>query len=159
MIMGRRIFQYITIAAMLATSATAAAQSSASGQTLEGAWNVAVAFNEPGLPPCAPAPSVVTTTSPGRGTVIADSCYASESAGYGSWVRAGNNQFAIAFVGNSFGSDGTVGSTYKVRAWVSLTTTQNSFVGPFTTEIFDLGGNLLATFTGTVTATRIVVEP
>jgi hypothetical protein len=159
MTISRRIPYYLTIAAMLVSSLTAMAQSPVSGQALEGAWNVALVFNQPGLPPCAPAPSAAWATGPGRGIVIADSCYASESAGYGSWVRTGNNQFAITFVGNSFGPDGTVSSTYKVRAWVSLNSTQNSFTGPFRTEIFDLAGNLLATFTGTATGTPVVVEP
>ena len=91
--------------------------------------------------------------------MIADSCYASESAGYGVWARTGNNQFAITFIGNSFGADGLVASTYKVRANVSLGPTLNTFSGRFTTEIFDLGNNLIATFTGTVTGVRVVAEP
>lgn len=158
MTIGKRISHYILIAAMLSCSTTTA-QSLLPVQTLEGAWNASLVFNEPGLPPCAPAPALAVATAPGRGTMVAESCYASESAGYGAWLRTGNNQFAITFIGNSFGADGTVSGTYKVRAWVSLNSTQNSFTGPFTSEIFDLGGNLLVTFTGTVTGTRIVVEP
>jgi hypothetical protein len=128
---------------MLAFSTTAMAQSTVSGQTLEGAWNGTLVFQEQGLPPCAPAGAVFTAVSPGRGTVIAESCYASEGAGYGS----------------SFGPDGTVVATYKVRASVSLGPTGNSFAGPFKTEFFDLAGNSLGTVTGTVSAVRIVVEP
>lgn len=155
----RRISTYIAIA-MLAFSMTAMAQSATVfGQTLEGAWNVTVVFKDQGLPPCAPAGAVAIATSPGGGTMIAESCYASEGAGYGAWVRKGPNQFAITFIGNSFGADGTVASTYKVRASVSLGPTANSFSGPFTTEFFDLGGNLLASVTGTVSGVRIPAEP
>ena len=84
---------------------------------------------------------------------------AREGAGYGSWVRTANNRFASTFIGNSFGPDGTVAATYKVRASASLGPTGNTFTGPFTTEFFDLAGNLLGTVTGTVSAVRIVIEP
>src|SRR5262245_36405784 len=112
---SRNIIHYLTIfAVLLICSLTASAQSTQSSQALDGAWNTSLTFDQPGLPPCAPAPALVTATSPRGGTVIADSCYASESAGYGAWTRTGNNQFAITFIGNSFGADGTVASTYKV---------------------------------------------
>ena len=91
MTIGRRISHYMTIAVMLVSSTSAMAQSAVFGQSLEGAWNAALVFNETGLPPCAPAPFVSMATAPGRGIVIADSCYASEGAGYGTWVRTGNN--------------------------------------------------------------------
>ena len=84
---GSRTFRYFAIAAMLGLTSAAGAQSTASARTLEGAWNVTVAFDQQGLPPCAPAGAVFTGTSPGRGSVIAESCYASEGAGYGSWMR------------------------------------------------------------------------
>lgn len=158
MTISRRWLRCLTIA-VLASTSTGTAQSTGSGQTLEGAWNVTIVFDQPGLPPCAPAGSVFTAVSPGRGSVIAESCYASEGAGYGSWVRTENNRFATTFIGNSFGPDGTVVSTYKVRASVSLGPTGDAFTGPFTTEFFELTGNLLGTVTGTVSAARLMVEP
>jgi len=159
MTISRRTIGCLAIAAMLAFTSTATAQSTASGQTLEGAWNVTVVFDQPGLPPCAPAGTVFTAVSPGKGTMIAESCYASEGAGYGSWIRTAKDRFASTFIGNSFGSDGTVAATYKVRASASLGPTGDRFTGTFTTEFFDLGGNLLGTVTGTVSGVRIVVEP
>ena len=158
MTISRRTFRCLTIGAMLALT-TATAQSTDSGQTLEGAWNATLVFDQQGLPPCAPAGGVFTAVRPGMGTVIAESCYASEGAGYGSWVRTANNQFAATFIGNSFGPDGTVAATYKVRGWLSLGPTGDTFAGPFTTEFFDLAGNLLGTVTGTVSAARIIVQP
>jgi len=154
-----RRFCCLAIAAWLALISTPTAQSMASERTLEGTWNVSVVFGQQGLPPCAPAGAVFTTTTPGKGTVIAESCYASEGAGYGSWARTANNEFAATFIGNSFGPDGTVATTYKVRARVALGPSRDTFSGPFTTDFFDLVGNLLGTVTGTVTAARIVVEP
>jgi hypothetical protein len=154
-----RTFRCLAIGAVLALTSTANAQSAASGRTVEGAWNVTVVFDQQGPPPCAPAGAVFTAITPGRGSVIAESCYASEGAGYGSWVHTANNRFVAAFIGNSFGPDGTVGATYKVRAWVVLGPSGETFSGPFTTEFFDLAGNLLGIVTGTVSAARIVVEP
>ena len=154
-----RALHYLAIVTMLVFTATAAAQSTDSRRTLEGAWNVTVVFGQQGLPPCAPAGTVFTAVSPGEGSVIAESCYASEGAGYGSWARTGKNRFATTFIGNSFGPDGTVAATYKVRAWLALGASGDTFSGPFTTEFFDLAGSPLGVATGTINAARIVVEP
>jgi len=159
MTISKRKSVYLLIAAILIAGIAVGAQSPNSGQALEGAWNVAVSFDRGGLPLCAPAPSVAIATTANRGTVIADSCYASEGAGYGAWEKTGNNQFAITFKGNSFGPDGTVATSYKVRARVSLDASTNAFSGPFQTQIFDLSGNVLDTLTGRVNAVRITSEP
>jgi hypothetical protein len=162
MTINRRVSRCLIgmLGATLAFTATAAAQQPASfGPTLEGAWNVTVAFDQQALPPCAPAGTVFTVTGPGTGTVIAESCYASEGAGYGSWVRTAWNRFAVTFVGNSFGPDGTVVTTYKVRARLKLGPSGDALAGPFTTEFFDLGGNLLGSVTGTLSGVRIIVQP
>jgi hypothetical protein len=90
---------------------------------------------------------------------MADYCYATEGVGYGVWERTGQNVFAITFKGNSFGPDGTVAASYKVRATVSLDPATNTFGGPFETQIFDLSNNVLDTLTGTVHAVRITSEP
>jgi hypothetical protein len=159
MTISRRILCGLTMAAVLGFTSTATAQSTASDQTLAGAWNVTIVFDQQGLPPCAPAGAVFTAIRPGTGTVIAESCYATEGAGYGSWVRTASNRFASTFIGNSFGPDGTVAATYKVRAWVALGPTRDAFTGSFTTEFFDLAGNPVGTVTGTISAVRIMVEP
>lgn len=156
MTISRPVFQNLMIWAMFAFSVTAMAQPSPrSGQTLEGAWNAAIVFQAQGLPPCAPAPTLFTSD----GTMTAESCYASEGTGYGAWAHTANNDFAITFIGNSFGPDGTVAATYKVRASVALGPTRNTFTGSFKTEFFDLAGNLVGSVTGTISAVRIAVEP
>jgi hypothetical protein len=155
---GKSKSVYLTTAILIATM-TAAAQSPNASRALEGAWNVSIVFDQSGLPPCAPAPTIVIATAPNWGTIIADSCYASESAGYGVWVRTGHNQFAITFRGNSFNAAGTVETSYEVRATVSLGNSNNVFAGPFQTRIFDLGGNVIQTFTGSVNGLRIGITP
>jgi hypothetical protein len=159
MTISKRHSVYLLTAAILITGVAIGAQSPNSGQALDGAWTVAVAFDRAGLPLCAPAPSLAIATTANRGTVIADSCFASEGAGYGVWERTGNNEFAITFKGNSFGPDGTVATSYKVRARVSLDASTKAFSGPFQTQIFDLSGNVLDTLTGRVNAVRITSEP
>ena len=123
------------------------------GQSIEGAWSVTIAFD--GGPTCASAPAVATR----EGTIIADSCAQNLATGYGAWVRTGNRTFAVTFIGNVYGAGGAVVGSYKVRGAGPMDQSGNTWGGPFKTEFFDAAGNLTATFTGTVTAKRIVVEP
>jgi len=159
MTISKRKSLYLAIAAILIAGIAVSAQLPNSGQSIEGAWNAAIEFDRPGLPPCPPAPTLTIATTANRGSLIAESCWASEGAGYGGWERTGRNQFAITFKGNSFAPDGTVAATYKVRAWVSLDPSTNAFNGPFQTQVFDLSGNVVDTLTGRVNAVRIAVEP
>jgi hypothetical protein len=73
-------------------------------------------------------------------------------------VRTGHNRFASTFIGNSFGPDGTVVATYKVRARASFDPGGDTFSGPFIAEFFDLSGNLQGSITGTASAVRIETE-
>ena len=159
MTISKRMSHYLVIGVMLITTMTATAQSPNSRPAMEGAWNVSIAFSQPGLPPCAPASTIAIATNPQGGTLIADSCFAFEGAGYGVWARKANNLFAVTFVGNSFAADGTVESSYKVNATLSVGPSGDTLSGTFQTTIFDLQGHVLETFTGTLTGVRIVVEP
>jgi hypothetical protein len=137
-------------------SATGFAESNAwSGQSLEGAWNVKIASDTPGIDGCA-APAVITRD----GGIVAAGCSLAVSPGYGQWVRTGNHRFALTFVGQGFDlATGAINSTYKVRARVRLRQDLQQFSGPFVTDIFALDGSLILTATGTVTADRVTVEP
>jgi hypothetical protein len=147
--------RFLFAALLLACSQFTMAQSNPiSGQSIEGAWNVSIHFDAG--PTCASAPAVFTR----EGTVIADSCAQNLATGYGAWIRIGPRKFAVTFIGNVYGPGGAVAGSYKVRAADgTLDAGGNSFSGPFKTEFFDLAGNLTATFTGTVVARRILVEP
>jgi hypothetical protein len=167
------IFRWITLAAAAQRRATALrprspyvallclltalagisyAQSGPARQTLKGAWNVTIDFQ--GVIPTCSAPSLMTRD----GGVIANACAANESPGYGQWVRTGNNEFAVTFVGLEYGPGGGANGSYKVRAKVSIGNDSQEFIGPFQTDMFDLDGNLIFTVTGTVTGRRVVVE-
>jgi len=128
------------------------AQSGSSEQNLAGAWNVTIDFG--GVIPACSAPALNNRD----GGVISNACAANESPGYGQWVRTGNHEFAVTFVGLEYGPDPVPG-TYKVRASVTLSDEAQEFSGPFQADTFDLNGNLTGSITGTVTGKRIVVEP
>jgi hypothetical protein len=136
------------IATLLSVGFTA---SGSSPQNLRGAWNVTIELDGSVL--CT-APSLITAD----GGVVANACAPSESPGYGEWVRTGNREFAVTFVGHEYAPDGSQIGTYKVRARGSLGEDSQTFSGPFTSDIFDLNGKLIVSFNGTVRGRRIVVE-
>jgi hypothetical protein len=144
----------LSILLVCAALVTFNARSGAAGeQTLTGAWNVTIVFDDPALVGC---------TAPGLnsadGGVVAQGCDVGESPGYGQWRRIGNGEFAITFVGLNFGAAGTgVAGTYKVRATVAIA--DGNFSGPFLTEIFATDGTLLFSATGRVIGRPIAVEP
>ena len=153
--MGRsfaKIASLIVIAAALAGwSATGVAQSA---QSLDGAWNVNISFDTPGIEGCT-APGLNTAD----GGVMAAGCSLAESTGYGRWVRTGNNTFEITFVGQGFDlATGAINGTYKVRARVRLSQDLQQFSGPFVTDVFAVDGTLQFSANGLVRADRVNVE-
>jgi hypothetical protein len=124
-------------------------------QTLAGAWNTTIIFDDPSLPGC---------TTPGLDTsdggIVTQGCDVSESPGYGQWRRIGPSEFAVTFIGVVFGPAGTgITSTYKVRATVHMSQDGQTSSGPFLSEVFALDGTLLFSATGTVNQERVAVEP
>lgn len=125
-----------------------------SAQTLEGAWNINISFDTPGVEGCT-APGLNTAD----GGVMAAGCSLAESTGYGQWVRTGHNRFEITFVGQGFDlATGAITSTYKVRARVRLSQGEQQFIGPFVTDVFALDGTTLFSASGLVKADRVTVE-
>ena len=140
----------ITIAGWGATGFGQAAD--ASGQTLQGAFNVTIKFDDPALQGC-----VAPTMNTADGGVMAAGCSLAESAGYGRWTRVGKGSFAVTFVGQGFDlATGAINTTYKVRATLSWTTDHSQWAGPFVTDIYLPDGTLIFTATGVVTGDRIV---
>ena len=126
------------------------AVSTGAGARLAGTWEI---FVEPD-PQSGVAPVVnfatltrdgkIVNVDPGLGTAV------------GAW-RNLSGTYAITFHG--FMELGGQTLTYRVRGTVALDATAEQFSGPFVTEVRDLNGNLLLSFEGTVTATRLPVEP
>ena len=139
------------MAALAGWSATGVAQSA---QGLEGAWNVNISFDTPGIEGCT-APGLNTAD----GGVMAAGCSLAESTGYGRWVRTGNGTFEITFVGQGFDlATGAINGTYKVRAQVRMHQGLQRFSGPFVTDVFALDGTPLFSASGLVRADRVNVE-
>lgn len=148
------ISSYLALLVLLtALTGIGYAQTGPPEHNLTGAWNVTIDFQDPDLPTCS-APALNTRD----GGVVANACAANESPGYGQWVRTGNSEFALTFVGLEYAPDGTAIGTYKVRANVKLSHDSQEFNGPFRADVLLYGG-IQFTATGIVTAKRIVVEP
>ena len=150
-----RISLLIVVTVALAGSGATGSADAGPTQSLEGAWNVKIEFDTPGVEGCT-APGMITRD----GGVIAAGCSLAESPGYGQWVRTGNRRFGITFVGHGFDlTTGAINSTYKVRARVRLHQDLQQFSGPFVTDVFAPDGTLVFTASGIVTADRVNVEP
>jgi hypothetical protein len=145
-------FIVIVMLTVAGWSTTGFGQASASGQSLQGAFNVTIAFDDPNIQGC-----VAPTMNTADGGVMAAGCSLAESAGYGQWIRTGKGTFAVTFVGQGFDlATGAINTTYKVRATLSWTTSLNQWAGPFVTDIYLPDGTLIFTATGFVTGDRIV---
>lgn len=85
------------------------------------------------------------------------------TAGHGAWARTGNREFLMTFRQIFYSIDAMGNSSYaggnKVRHTAIMNRFGTAWSGRMTVEFFDENGQVIATGTGTATATRIVVEP
>ena len=118
---------------------------------LAGSWEVTVIPDaSTGVPPF-----VNFTANTKDGRVITTNGIGLTSIG--EWERIGDGRFATFFTGFE-PTDGQA-IRYTVRSTVELSQDKETFSGPFATDIYDAGGNLLFTMTGTVEAERIHIVP
>lgn len=122
-----------------------------SAPQLEGSWEVTI------TPDSGPSFISLATFSPGGGMVVVNPNQ-NTSTGHGNWVKTGGKNFAVTFVyilrdpaGNDIG-------TVKVRAAVHFDPQADTFSGPQQVMV-TIGGNVVASFCGTVQGERISVEP
>lgn len=78
---------------------------------------------------------------------------------HGTWTSLGNATYALTFMAILTDLQGNFGATLKVRQTINLNQTGDTWSGPFRAEYFDANGNVIFTFSGTMQATRINVEP
>jgi hypothetical protein len=117
---------------------------------LEGSWEVTVT-------PDGGGPIVDSNTFTKGGGVINVDPDPNLGTGIGTWVRTGDNHFAVTFV--HFLSDGGAPlGTLKVRAEITFDSQTDTFSGPFRTDVV-IGGNVVQSVCGTVQAERMSVEP
>jgi hypothetical protein len=142
---------------------------SADPRTLAGSWAMTViATNPPGLPPLS---SLITFTSGGeviesRRGYLPFSPFGPilETAGHGVWDRTRRGDFVATFTflvqaapnnpvfvaGESLGTD-------KIR--LRVTVDGDTFSGVFASEARDASGNVVFAASGTLTGTRLPLEP
>jgi hypothetical protein len=77
-------------------------------------------------------------------------------AAVGQWERLADSEVATTFRGSEANDGQSV--RYRVMSTVALGADGLSFSGPFSTDIHDTDGTLLASVSGSVQATRMQVE-
>jgi hypothetical protein len=152
--MNKRISAALTIMVMIAALMAAAgtqfnALGGASAPQLEGTWEVTVM-------PAGGAPIIDLATFTSGGGMINSDPDPNLSAGHGTWVKNGGNEFGVTFI-HFLSDQGAPLGTLKVRAEIQLDQSTDTFSGPFRTDLI-IGGNVVQSFCGTVHARRISVE-
>lgn len=141
----------LTLTAFVISVALNAQSNSDHSRQLAGSWIVAVSPTlSSGIPAFVSVTSIMgdgrlLNVHPGFGTSV------------GEWTRKPSGSYAVTFVG-LIPADNTVLKS-RVRATLDVDSTGHSFTGPFQTDIFDALGNLVQSFSGTVTGVRFDVEP
>jgi len=141
----------VLIAAMMAVTGSQfdAKGGGAAAPQLEGSWEVTVTPN-------GGDPIVDMATFTSNGGLINSDPDPNLSTGHGTWVKTGGNEYAVTFV--HFLSNGGIPiGTVKVRAVMQVDNKQDTFTGPFRTDIY-IGGDLVQSVCGTVKGKRIPVE-
>lgn len=80
--------------------------------------------------------------------------------GHGVWGEVGNNNVALTFKRLRFNLEsGAFEATLYVRANLMLGDSGNTFGGDFQLDIYDPDGHRVLTVTGTLSGTRIALDP
>jgi len=78
---------------------------------------------------------------------------------HGSWTATGPDQVALTLVRLQTDEGGNYLGTVTVRAVLDVSSDGQRLSGPFTYDVADPAGNVVASGTGTAEGTRITVEP
>jgi hypothetical protein len=76
----------------------------------------------------------------------------------GVWVEAGNHTYKLKHPSWVFDSNGTLLGTEILRETVKLNGNGQSYTGAYTLDIYDVSGNFVEEFSGSLKATRINVD-
>lgn len=107
------------------------------------------------------------TFTPGGGVVETNftpsltSPFGPVAIAHGAWARTGDHQFALTylFLGQTPGDPNSSYVRGKVQAQITLNDALDAYSGKAQITNFDAQGNVIATPTETVEATRIVAKP
>lgn len=136
------------------------------GGYLEGVWQSAFLLNN--LPAGTIGNRVPTLFTPDGGVVLgfrtssvspADGTRTHGSGGLGQWVKTGDSQFAWAYAAYQWDDQNTLTGYALWHVAITVDATSASFAGTFTGGPFDLDGNSLKSFDGTIQGFRLLTVP
>jgi len=73
----------------------------------------------------------------------------------GTWMQAGPRTYTLKHPSWSYDGAGNLVGTVVINEKVQVSADSNSYKGEYTYDIYDVDGNFLEEFTGTISATRI----
>ncbi len=76
----------------------------------------------------------------------------------GVWQQATNTTYRLKHPSWTFDNNGNLTGTAVIRETVTISSSKNSFSGPYTIDFYDNSGHSTGHYTGTVQATRIVAN-
>lgn len=157
----RGLTQAMVVAAMFMASPVFAQGQFRNGTDLTGTWQI-VATIPAGAPICpgdddCVYPALATATS--DGTLLQTAPISNTLTGHGSWKRTGPRDFrAYTIYFRVDPASGAFVGTSETTIDVTVAAGGLSAEGSFSAVIRDATGGVIADYTGTVTAQRVVVE-
>jgi len=149
---------------------TARAQEGATaGHPLVGSWLVVISFEgrDPGAPLPLKLTSLVTFFADGN-VLVANAGQLSPlppgaglffTEGHGQWIATGENSADVTYNSLVLDQTGGLSSITTARTSVKVDATRNAYTGTFVIDSANPAGNATGTERGTLSATRIRVEP
>ena len=135
----------LTFILMTAPAMAAEAASQPGATEIGGAWEVVGTPDaSSGIPPFVN----LSLFSHDGGIVNEDP---SEGTALGGWSRVEKDVYAVTF----YGFIAPAGLRFRVTGEVTLDASGNAFSGPFTSDVYDMQGTPLFSFSGQVAATRL----
>jgi hypothetical protein len=127
------------------------AQATPAKDPLVGTWIVFVTID--GAPPCQ---CIAVETYKNDNTIEGPATDHFSGDIRGVWARTGNDTYAFTLGINNYNPDGTGGGMFVIKN--TATVAGDSMSGKFTFQILANGGGVLATGTGSFTATRMKAQ-
>lgn len=159
MVKNAKLFAGVLLAVALLNAAALAADNYKNGQDITGSWKISVTI-PPGSSVCPlggpPCVIFAMATATSDGTVIQTAAIPDTSNGHGVWVRTGRRQFAVRSTYFRLSPAGELIGTSETVTTFELDRSGLQGSGTYENTVMDLQGNVLGTFSGDASATRIV---
>ncbi len=154
-----QIFAAVLLTATLLTATALAADNFKNGQDITGSWKISVTI-PPGSSVCpsggAPCVIFAMATATSDGTVIQTAAIPGTSNGHGVWERTALRQFVVRSTYFRLSPAGELIGTSETVTTFELNRDGLQGSGTYENTLLDLQGNVVGTFSGDASATRIV---